>query len=123
MPTYEYECKDCDRVFEVFQSIKDEPLKVCPECGKEIRRLITGGSGIIFKGSGFYVTDAQAKSAGGGAPKDAAKKVPADGETAGKDGAAGGDKDSVDSGTQKRAQSRPAPIAGDGRAVEKKEAS
>ena len=57
MPTYEYECKSCGHHFEAFQSMKDDALKVCPECGKDIRRLINGGSGIIFKGSGFYVTD------------------------------------------------------------------
>jgi len=57
MPTYEYECKSCAHNFEVFQSMSDEPLKNCPECGKEVRRLIFGGAGVIFKGSGFYVTD------------------------------------------------------------------
>jgi len=57
MPTYEYECKSCEHKFEVFQSMNDQPLKDCPECGKEIRRLIFGGTGVIFKGSGFYVTD------------------------------------------------------------------
>ena len=57
MPTYEYECKSCRYDFDAFQSIKDEPLKVCPKCGKELRRLIQGGTGIIFKGNGFYSTD------------------------------------------------------------------
>ena len=57
MPTYEYECKSCSHTFEAFQGMNDEPIKVCPECGKEVRRLINGGMGIIFKGSGFYVTD------------------------------------------------------------------
>jgi putative FmdB family regulatory protein len=57
MPTYEYECKSCGHNFEVFQSITDPPLSDCPRCGKEIRRLINGGAGVIFKGSGFYVTD------------------------------------------------------------------
>jgi putative FmdB family regulatory protein len=57
MPTYEYECKSCGHNFEVFQSITDAPLSDCPQCGKEIRRLINGGGGVIFKGSGFYVTD------------------------------------------------------------------
>jgi len=57
MPTYEYECKSCGHVFEAFQSMKDAPLTDCPECGKAIRRMINGGSGVIFKGSGFYVTD------------------------------------------------------------------
>ena len=57
MPTYEYECKSCSHKFEVFQSMSDSPLKECPECGEEVRRLIFGGAGVIFKGSGFYVTD------------------------------------------------------------------
>jgi putative FmdB family regulatory protein len=57
MPTYEYECKECSHSFEVFQAMSDEPLKICPRCGKEVRRLIFGGAGVIFKGSGFYVTD------------------------------------------------------------------
>ncbi|MDR2184284.1 MAG: zinc ribbon domain-containing protein [Treponema sp.] len=57
MPTYEYECKSCGHVFEAIQSMIEAPLKECPECGREIRRLIHGGGGVIFKGSGFYVTD------------------------------------------------------------------
>jgi putative FmdB family regulatory protein len=57
MPTYEYECKECGHGFEVFQAMSDQPIKECPECGKEVRRLIFGGTGVIFKGSGFYVTD------------------------------------------------------------------
>jgi len=76
MPTYEYECKSCSHTFEVFQSMSDPPLKECPECGKEVRRLIFGGSGVIFKGSGFYVTD---KSKGG---KASASKKPEDSSTA-----------------------------------------
>jgi len=63
MPTYEYECKKCGYNFEVFQSMSDEPLKTCVKCGNEVRRLILGGAGVIFKGSGFYVTD---KAAGKG---------------------------------------------------------
>ncbi|MDR0540396.1 MAG: zinc ribbon domain-containing protein [Spirochaetaceae bacterium] len=57
MPTYEYQCKVCGYDFEVFQNMADEPLKVCPQCGREVRRVINGGGGVIFKGSGFYVTD------------------------------------------------------------------
>jgi putative FmdB family regulatory protein len=64
MPTYGYECKSCGHTFDVFQSMRDDPVKVCPECGKEVRRLINGGTGIIFKGSGFYVTD-KGKGKGG----------------------------------------------------------
>ena len=65
MPTYEYECKSCGHNFDVFQNIKDDPIKTCPECGKEVRRLINGGMGVIFKGGGFYVTD---KGGSGGKP-------------------------------------------------------
>ncbi len=57
MPTYEYECDNCNKTFEVFQKITDEPIKKCPKCNKKISRLIGGGSGVIFKGSGFYATD------------------------------------------------------------------
>ena len=57
MPTYEYRCQDCNHQFEKFQSITDLPLEVCPKCGGHIKRMITGGSGLIFKGSGFYITD------------------------------------------------------------------
>lgn len=64
MPTYEYECRTCGHHFDAFQSMQDEPLRICPECGKEIRRLIFGGSGVIFKGSGFYVNDKGKRTAG-----------------------------------------------------------
>jgi putative FmdB family regulatory protein len=57
MPTYEYECKNCSHNFEVFQSMSEPPIESCPKCGGEVRRLIFGGTGVIFKGSGFYVTD------------------------------------------------------------------
>lgn len=57
MPTYEYECVTCNKVFDIFQKMSDKPLDKCPKCHKKITRLIGGGSGIIFKGSGFYATD------------------------------------------------------------------
>jgi putative FmdB family regulatory protein len=57
MPTYEYECTSCGHKFEVFQSMTEKPKTKCPKCGKNIRRLIGRGSGIIFKGAGFYATD------------------------------------------------------------------
>lgn len=66
MPTYEYECKTCGHTFEIFQNMSDPVLKSCPECGKEVRRLINGGTGIIFKGSGFYVTDKGSSKASSG---------------------------------------------------------
>ena len=58
MPTYDYRCKKCDHRWETFQSIKAEPVKKCPSCGKRTaRRVIGAGAGIIFRGSGFYQTD------------------------------------------------------------------
>jgi putative FmdB family regulatory protein len=57
MPTYEYYCATCDATFDYFQSITAEPLSACPECHQPVKRKISGGSGIIFKGSGFYITD------------------------------------------------------------------
>ncbi len=57
MPTYEYKCKRCGRGLEKFQNMSDEPLKTCPHCGGELRRVPNTGSGIIFRGSGFYATD------------------------------------------------------------------
>jgi putative FmdB family regulatory protein len=59
MPTYQYRCKSCDYTFTIVQSMRDEPLRICPQCEQEIHRVITGGTGIIFKGAGFYVTDAK----------------------------------------------------------------
>lgn len=61
MPLYEYQCEDCGVRFERRQHINDEPIKICPECGGKVHRLIYP-VGIIFKGSGFYVTDNRAKS-------------------------------------------------------------
>ncbi len=57
MPTYEYECLTCKYEFEKLQSITAEPIKECPKCGNGVRKKIGAGSGIIFKGSGFYTTD------------------------------------------------------------------
>jgi putative FmdB family regulatory protein len=58
MPTYEYACPKCGHTFEQYQSMLDEPLKKCPACKKTgVKRLVGGGGGLIFKGSGFYITD------------------------------------------------------------------
>lgn len=63
MPTYEYKCKACSHQFEQFQSMKDAPLRKCPECGKpSLERLIGTGAAVIFKGSGFYQTDYRSES-------------------------------------------------------------
>ena len=85
MPTYEYKCDACGYAFERFQSITADPIKRCPECGKaKVRRLIGTGAGMIFKGSGFYVTDyrdpsytdkAKAESGGSSTDKPAETKT------------------------------------------------
>lgn len=62
MPTYDYECRSCGHEFEAFQSMSADPLKECPQCGGDLRRLIGGGSGVLFKGSGFYINDSRKAS-------------------------------------------------------------
>ena len=58
MPTYDYACEHCGYAFERFQSMTAKPVRVCPECGRRtVKRLIGAGAGMIFKGSGFYITD------------------------------------------------------------------
>jgi putative FmdB family regulatory protein len=57
MPTYEYECLKCKSRFEIFQRMTDQPIKCCFKCNGKMRRLIGTGGGLIFKGSGFYITD------------------------------------------------------------------
>jgi putative FmdB family regulatory protein len=58
MPTYDYKCSNCGFEFEEFQSIMSEPIKICPSCGQStVYRKVSGGAGLIFKGSGFYITD------------------------------------------------------------------
>lgn len=61
MPTYDYVCLDCTHEFEAFQSMKDDPLSDCPECHGQLKRKVGGGTGIIFKGSGFYINDSKKK--------------------------------------------------------------
>ena len=70
MPTYEYECKKCEYRFDAFQSMSEDPLSKCPECGGRVRRLIGAGAGIIFKGSGFYSTDSRKSTSGSESKKD-----------------------------------------------------
>lgn len=57
MPIYEYECLECGRVFEEFQSFSDKPVSQCPFCKGKVKRLISRNVGLVFKGSGFYSTD------------------------------------------------------------------
>jgi putative FmdB family regulatory protein len=76
MPTYEYACKGCGHRFDVWQSMSDDALTICPECGGELRKVFAPPA-ISFKGSGFYATDHGKKakpSESDGAKKDGAKK-------------------------------------------------
>ena len=88
MPTYEYVCSKCGHEFEKFQSIADKPLNVCPEdlCAQKkwgrgkVKKKISAGAGLIFKGSGFYITDYRSEKYKEAAKKDSAAAKPA-GET------------------------------------------
>jgi putative FmdB family regulatory protein len=79
MPTYEYICAKCDHHFEKVQSIKDQSLTVCPKelCGQKkwgkgkVKRAISSGAGLIFKGTGFYITDYRSEGYKAAAKKDA----------------------------------------------------
>jgi putative FmdB family regulatory protein len=79
MPTYEYTCEKCGHRFELFQSMSDQPIDTCPKplCKQKrwgkgpVKRAISGGAGLIFKGSGFYITDYRSDKYKEAAKKDA----------------------------------------------------
>lgn len=77
MPTYEYRCPECGHDFEKFQRMSDEPVAACPECDAAAVRRLSGGAGLLFKGSGFYITDSRSESY-----KSAAKSESGGGESA-----------------------------------------
>ena len=89
MPTYEYECAKCKKTFEAFQSMKDDSFKTCPKdkCrmktwGKgKVKRLIGAGAGLIFKGSGFYITDYRSEGYKSAAKSDYSKSDSSKGES------------------------------------------
>jgi len=100
MPTYHYVCRKCGHEFEYFQSMKDTALKVCPKerCARQpwargrVDRQLSGGAGLIFKGSGFYITDYRSEGYKQAAKKEAdaaAPKKDAPAKTEAKAGAAG----------------------------------
>ena len=63
MPTYDYACRACEHTFEEFQMMSDPVLRKCPRCGEsKLERLIGGGAGFLFKGSGYYATDYRSAS-------------------------------------------------------------
>ena len=75
MPTYDYQCEKCEKVFEIFQSMNDKKLTKCPNnsCGGKVQRLLGVEAGVIFKGSGFYETDYRSESYKAGAKADKKK--------------------------------------------------
>jgi putative FmdB family regulatory protein len=83
MPTYQYQCRQCGHEVEEFQSITEPPLARCPRCGTEsLVRIIGGGAGLIFKGSGFYLTDYKKPGASAPSGKEGKGEKPAGGGTA-----------------------------------------
>jgi putative FmdB family regulatory protein len=87
MPTYQYQCSACKHAFEELQSMKDEPLTKCPKCKKKkLNRLLGTGAGLLFKGSGFYITDYRSDSYKSAAKADSAPSGKSEG------GSSGGDK-------------------------------
>jgi len=62
MPTYAYRCRKCEHAFEEFHGIRDSKPRKCPRCGARADRVPAGGAGLLFKGSGFYITDYRSKS-------------------------------------------------------------
>ena len=100
MPTYDYRCDSCDHEFELFQSIKDDPIKKCPECGKpKVRRLFGTGAAIVFKGSGFYQTDYRSDSYKKRAAEDSKKSESSSSDAKGSNGK-GSDKKSAGDSTK-----------------------
>ena len=81
MPTYSYVCDACEHRFDEMHSITADALITCPQCGQDkLRRLIVGGAGLIFKGSGFYINDYARKKGGDGESKDKEKAKTKDGD-------------------------------------------
>lgn len=96
MPTYEYECEKCGKIFEAFQSMRDEPFRECPKelCRQKkwghgrVKRLLGTGAGLIFKGSGFYTTDYRSNSYKEAAKKEAPVAAGSEKSSGGKEGVA-----------------------------------
>lgn len=100
MPTYVYECRECRHRLEIFQKFKAEPLRTCPECREAALRKVLFPAGVVFKGSGFYVTDSRAarsKAAANGAKKGEKSK---DGKAPAAAGSSSGGKEAAKSGAK-----------------------
>ena len=97
MPTYEYKCLDCGIRFDRFQSITEDPIQECPECSGRTKRLIGAGAGLIFKGSGFYITDYRSEGYKESAKKDKDSSSSSDGADSKSGDSKSGDTKSSDS--------------------------
>ena len=101
MPTYEYKCLDCGIQFDRFQSITEDPIQECPECSGRTKRLIGAGAGLIFKGSGFYITDYRSEGYKESAKKDKDSSSSSDGVDSKSGDSKSGDSKSSDSKSSK----------------------
>jgi putative FmdB family regulatory protein len=108
MPTYDYRCTKCGHRFELFHSIKDDAPKKCPRCKARAVRVPSGGAGILFKGSGFYITDYRSSSYKEKAKQETGKSegsgksdASAGGSTSGGDKSSGGSKSGGSKGGSK----------------------
>jgi putative FmdB family regulatory protein len=113
MPTYEYTCRDCAHTFEIVQSMLDEALTMCPECGGSLRKVFAPPA-IAFKGSGFYATDHGKKAKRSQVKADAEKKTDGDGSSpdaskSSKEAATRGSKGSSESSSSSSTKKEPAP--------------
>ncbi|MXV78795.1 zinc ribbon domain-containing protein [Candidatus Poribacteria bacterium] len=103
MPTYDYRCLECEVQFEKFQGINEPHLEECPECNGKVKRLIGAGAGLIFKGSGFYITDYRSE----GYKESAKKDEKATSEKSNKDKKNKKEKQDKKSDTSSQAKSQP----------------
>lgn len=117
MPTYEYICEKCDHQFDVFQSMKDAPLATCPKehCGMKkwgkgkVKKMIGSGAGLIFKGSGFYITDYRSDSYKEAAKKDAAPSA----------SSSSGSSDKKSDSAPSKSEAKPAPAKAESKSAKK----
>jgi putative FmdB family regulatory protein len=112
MPTYEYKCTACGHAFEQFQSITAAPVKRCPHCGKsKVKRLVSTGAGLIFKGSGFYITDYRDSAYTDKAKAESGGETKSDAAPAGDAKPADGKSGEAKPAASKPAESKPAAAA------------
>ncbi len=111
MPTYEYVCPKCGHEFEQFQPMSDAPLRRCPQCRKlGLKRLVGAGAGLIFKGTGFYITDYKNKSVAPAGEGGEGKAGTGEAKPAGGEAKSGGESKAGEA-AKAPAEAKPAPAA------------